>query len=143
MICCWIFNELTSLERKVRCDSRRPTCGNCTKARRICQGYGIQLSWPREGDEKRAIVLQYPHRTAHDLSLHSKMFLNTSSWDTSLSQELANGMNTGIKDLQLLSGLPLMVGTCSLSSSYYASPSPDLFIAYSCKQRRVKFTRVL
>lgn len=84
-----------SLDRKVRCDGQRPKCDNCTKGRRICQGYGIQLSWPREGDKRRAIVLRDAHRAVHDLPFHVKTFLNTSSWDTSLSDELEKGRRPG------------------------------------------------
>jgi hypothetical protein len=42
----------------VRCDAQRPMCGNCAKLRRKCQGYRIQLSWPRESDGKRSVVLR-------------------------------------------------------------------------------------
>ena len=50
---CW-----TCKERKVACDRERPSCRACIKAGRRCHGYGIKLSWPRQGDKKRAIVLQ-------------------------------------------------------------------------------------
>lgn len=45
-----------ALARKVRCDAQRPTCGNCAKTKRECLGYGVQLSWPRDGDKKRVVV---------------------------------------------------------------------------------------
>ncbi|KIV87266.1 hypothetical protein PV11_02821 [Exophiala sideris] len=77
-------------ERKVRCDSRWPRCGNCTKARRVCQGNGIQLSWPRDGDRKRAIIWRETCGAANTLQPNVKGFLNTSSWDISLSEELEN-----------------------------------------------------
>ncbi|KAI3323423.1 fungal-specific transcription factor domain-containing protein [Xylariaceae sp. AK1471] len=83
---CW-----TCRERKVRCDSHWPRCGNCTKARRVCQGYGIQLSWPRDGDSKRAIVSRDTRRSVNILQSHVRRFLNSSSWDVSLSEELENG----------------------------------------------------
>ncbi|KAF2802408.1 uncharacterized protein BDZ99DRAFT_202563 [Mytilinidion resinicola] len=83
---CW-----TCKGRKVRCDSHRPRCGNCTKAGRVCQGYGIQLSWPRDGDRKRAIISRDTRRAVNNLHSNVKTFLNSSSWDISLSEELENG----------------------------------------------------
>src|ERR1700744_5632118 len=83
------------LERKVRCDSHLPRCGNCTKAQRVCQGYGIKLSWPRDGDRKRAIISRDTRCTANTLQSNIKRFLNSSSWDTSLSEELENGRISG------------------------------------------------
>ncbi|WQF85883.1 Putative zn(2)Cys(6) fungal-type DNA-binding domain, fungal transcription factor [Colletotrichum destructivum] len=48
---CW-----TCAARKIRCDGGLPTCKNCDKARRDCQGYGMRLSWPRDNDERRAMT---------------------------------------------------------------------------------------
>lgn len=81
------------LARKVRCDLRRPDCGNCTKARRLCQGYGIQLSWPRDGDRKRAKISRDTFAVDNTLGMPLKKFLNTSSWDIILSEQLVNGIN--------------------------------------------------
>lgn len=92
---------LQTLERKVRCDAQRPTCGNCAKARRECQGYGIQLSWPREGDVKRAVVLrdidvrQRRQRGGDLVPVPARArFVNVRSWDVALAiaVELENGM---------------------------------------------------
>ena len=84
-------------DRKVRCDSRRPTCGNCAKARRECKGYGMQLSWPKR-DDRRAVV----HRPTHEgpAQVHRRWkydvaFLNTSFWDMSLSDALQERPNFG------------------------------------------------
>jgi hypothetical protein len=84
-----------SLERKVRCDTQRPACGNCTKARRVCQGYGIQLSWPRDGDRKRARVSVDMPRAMTIRQRKTTRFLNSSSWDIWLSEELENGRTSG------------------------------------------------
>ncbi|OQV10139.1 Fungal specific transcription factor domain-containing protein isoform 3 [Cladophialophora immunda] len=80
---CW-----TCRARKVRCDAHRPTCHTCTKARRVCRGYGIQLSWPREGDCKRAVVLRHKHCTVESVG---RGFLNASCWDVALAAELERG----------------------------------------------------
>lgn len=63
---CW-----TCKERKVACDRERPSCGTCTKSGRRCHGYGLKLSWPRQGDKKRAIVLQSDAITFYSDALES------------------------------------------------------------------------
>jgi hypothetical protein len=78
----------------VRCDARKPTCGNCAKSRRDCQGYGIQLSWPRDGDGKRSVVLKTDDMRRgrqHGEDLVSvplpvrARFVNVRSWDVALA----------------------------------------------------------
>jgi hypothetical protein len=53
----------------------------------------MQLSWPRDGDERRAIVL----RDVPSLAINStfKHFLSTNSWDVSLSEDLESGASLG------------------------------------------------
>ncbi|KAL5456406.1 hypothetical protein PMIN06_003913 [Paraphaeosphaeria minitans] len=48
----------TCKDRKILCDRTTPACSQCTRAKRECKGYGLRLSWPREKDARRAIVLQ-------------------------------------------------------------------------------------
>ncbi|KAK8124427.1 uncharacterized protein PG998_000186 [Apiospora kogelbergensis] len=48
---CW-----TCKARKLQCDGRQPTCERCARGQRQCQGYELRLSWPRDGDKKRAMV---------------------------------------------------------------------------------------
>ncbi|KAI0159547.1 fungal-specific transcription factor domain-containing protein [Xylariaceae sp. FL1272] len=48
---CW-----TCIDRKVRCDRSLPACATCARSKRICHGYGLRLSWPREDDNKRFAV---------------------------------------------------------------------------------------
>ncbi|KAI1311765.1 fungal-specific transcription factor domain-containing protein [Xylaria venustula] len=50
---CW-----TCKDRRVRCDLGQPSCANCARVQQVCQGYGIRLSWPREGDTKRSVTCQ-------------------------------------------------------------------------------------
>lgn len=45
-------------DRKILCDRGTPTCLQCARSKRTCQGYGLRLSWPRPGDGKRAIVMK-------------------------------------------------------------------------------------
>ncbi|OBS24335.1 hypothetical protein FPOA_04880 [Fusarium poae] len=46
----------TCRARKVRCDQTLPKCNRCVKAGRVCEGYGLRLSWPRHNDKRRAII---------------------------------------------------------------------------------------
>lgn len=42
---CW-----TCRARRVKCDEAQPICNRCTKAGRICEGYGVRLTW--QGNQK-------------------------------------------------------------------------------------------
>ncbi|PVH98335.1 hypothetical protein DM02DRAFT_596200 [Periconia macrospinosa] len=84
---CW-----TCRERKVRCDLTLPACGNCARSRRVCKGYGMQLSWPRENDKRRSIVSYSTRRENNASHLEIIRFLNSSSWDVSLSEAIRTGM---------------------------------------------------
>ncbi|KAI8716162.1 Zn(2)-C6 fungal-type domain-containing protein [Fusarium sp. LHS14.1] len=42
--------------RKIRCDGGLPTCGKCAQSRIHCEGYEPRLSWPRDNDNRRAMV---------------------------------------------------------------------------------------
>ncbi|KAH0490875.1 hypothetical protein TgHK011_002325 [Trichoderma gracile] len=89
---CW-----TCRERKIRCDLHKPTCLNCSKALQTCKGYGMQLSWPREGDKRRAVVVHHSAASIAKLPKQYRqrgmLFLNTSSWDVALSDALQANRN--------------------------------------------------
>ncbi|KAF2114460.1 fungal-specific transcription factor domain-containing protein [Lophiotrema nucula] len=40
-------------ERKVGCDRALPTCQNCKRSNRTCNGYGLKLAWPDKIDGRR------------------------------------------------------------------------------------------
>lgn len=44
------------LARKIRCDQSLPKCNRCIQSGRDCKGYGLQLSWPRRNDKRRAML---------------------------------------------------------------------------------------
>lgn len=90
-----VHTLIPAVERKIRCDMRLPKCNNCTKSKRVCQGYGMQLSWPRNGDRKRAIVLRDTQCAADTCHTSVKKFLHSSTWDISLSEELEHGNTPG------------------------------------------------
>ncbi|KAF3076710.1 hypothetical protein CFAM422_001826 [Trichoderma lentiforme] len=97
---CW-----TCRARKVRCDLRKPTCTNCAKALQPCKGYGMQLSWPREGNKRRALV----NRDTAGLSKLSQqyrgrgvMFLNAFTSDVALADALQENRELGTMRSSLL-----------------------------------------
>ncbi|KAF2682327.1 hypothetical protein K458DRAFT_370106 [Lentithecium fluviatile CBS 122367] len=47
----------TCRDRKILCDRGKPPCLQCTRSKRKCKGYGLRLSWPSAGDDRRGIVL--------------------------------------------------------------------------------------
>ncbi|GAP83624.1 putative N-terminal fungal transcription regulatory domain-containing protein [Rosellinia necatrix] len=48
---CW-----TCKDRRVRCDRGLPSCSNCARVKQVCQGYGLRLSWPKDGDTRRSMT---------------------------------------------------------------------------------------
>jgi len=83
--------ELTSPERKIRCDRQIPFCQNCFRSKRQCQGYGIRLSWPRPGDQRRAVCAKNPltlGNTVGLLSGNKVQFLNVFASDLRLYNDI-------------------------------------------------------
>ncbi|KAL7785832.1 fungal-specific transcription factor domain-containing protein [Trichoderma ceciliae] len=80
---CWNCRQ-----QKVACDKTLPHCKNCTKKGRQCLGYGLKLSWPRKGDERRSASLRRGHFI---IPMRSKdtIFINATSEDVRSSQESA------------------------------------------------------
>ncbi|KAJ4214609.1 hypothetical protein NW759_010163 [Fusarium solani] len=82
---------MTCRDRKVLCDRTLPTCTRCARAGRRCDGYGTRLSWPREGDVRRAILGPAPvERRRYD----TRHFVNTSTWDIEM-HALISGIDFG------------------------------------------------
>ncbi|KAH6988085.1 fungal-specific transcription factor domain-containing protein [Ilyonectria sp. MPI-CAGE-AT-0026] len=71
---------LNCRNRKIACDRSLPTCTTCTRRKKVCSGYAVNLSWPRAGDKRRATVANVQNRT----TTAQIAFLNTSTWDVSL-----------------------------------------------------------
>ncbi|KAJ3544369.1 hypothetical protein NM208_g3087 [Fusarium decemcellulare] len=53
----------------------------------------MQLSWPRDGDRKRAVISRAARFVVDTRQSNIRRFLNSSTWDVSLSEELENGRN--------------------------------------------------
>ncbi|OCL14685.1 hypothetical protein AOQ84DRAFT_384532, partial [Glonium stellatum] len=83
---CW-----TCRERKIRCDKQIPFCQNCSRSKRQCKGYGLRLSWPRQGDQRRAICAQdprSPEKSSKTLSDNHVRFLNVFTSDLNLYNKI-------------------------------------------------------
>ncbi|KAL5590339.1 hypothetical protein FOBRF1_013896 [Fusarium oxysporum] len=82
----------TCRARKVRCDQAYPKCNRCIKSGRHCKGYGMQLSWPRWNDTRRAIVGPRPllrgrqaenrlvNTTFADIKLHDVVSMSSKTY---------------------------------------------------------------
>ncbi|PWY68969.1 hypothetical protein BO94DRAFT_299621 [Aspergillus sclerotioniger CBS 115572] len=78
----------TCRDRRILCDRALPTCTRCSQSNRMCQGYGLRLSWPKASNTKRSMVGQPSHpRSAVRQSAEFRL-LNTSTWDLELHSSL-------------------------------------------------------
>lgn len=68
------------LDRRIRCDRRAPTCANCGRARLECQGYGLRLSWPRDGSGRRALSAPCSYNASQPKGSHPRFFINMQQW---------------------------------------------------------------
>ncbi|EHK47090.1 hypothetical protein TRIATDRAFT_306814 [Trichoderma atroviride IMI 206040] len=80
---CWNCRQ-----QKIACDKTRPHCNNCVKKGRQCLGYGLKLSWPRKGDERRSASL---HKKHFIIPVRAKeaVFVHATSEDVKGSQDNA------------------------------------------------------
>jgi len=70
--------------RKIGCDKTIPTCNNCIRTKRVCDGYGIKLQWPESGDGRRPAQEWDTYRSAAIASRPRSggyHFLNTTGLD--------------------------------------------------------------
>ena len=61
---------------------------------RSCQGYGIRLSWPRPGDQRRAVCANNPLTLGNSVGLLSGnkvQFLNVFASDLRLYNDICGG----------------------------------------------------
>ena len=94
---CWDCRKL-----KIGCDREFPACQNCVQSKRKCSGYGLRLSWPQAADKRRAIVANKQAVLARQRQpLGRRRFLNTSTWDIDLHNEI---VRTGDHRGQINSG---------------------------------------
>jgi hypothetical protein len=81
-----------STDRKVKCDLALPTCDNCRHRNLQCQGYGLRLSWPRKGDQRRSIEFKSTtDQRKHTLAIlyRHRHFLNMTNRDINMFYKLS------------------------------------------------------
>ncbi|KAI5461016.1 fungal-specific transcription factor domain-containing protein [Mariannaea sp. PMI_226] len=83
---------MQDLDRKIRCDGAFPTCTNCLRARRTCQGYGLRLSWPHRHDRRRAIEGPEPPTHTGNRPITVNRWVNTSVLDIELYINLSDSL---------------------------------------------------
>ncbi|OAX79763.1 hypothetical protein ACJ72_05917 [Emergomyces africanus] len=82
-----LIDLLIILDRRISCDRAIPRCTQCARSNRVCQGYQLRLSWPKDNDARRAVVARLLRRGAAPHVSHS--LVNASSWDIELHQYLS------------------------------------------------------
>lgn len=86
--------KLSNTERRIHCDRTIPTCSQCSRSKRLCQGYALRLSWPKTGDGRRAIVAKSSFRrpTRH---ISNASMVHTTAWDMEMHYYLTSSSQKG------------------------------------------------
>ncbi|UPX12777.1 uncharacterized protein EKO05_0003315 [Ascochyta rabiei] len=115
---CW-----TCKQRKIGCDRALPTCLNCDKSQRTCQGYGLRLAWPDKQDGRRKqkryevmsqeVIAKYLPRSNGSLE-----FLNT------VVQDL-DGSRMSVQDLMKGELISIVANAIPTSRSLFPINEPD------------------
>lgn len=86
--------KLSTTERRIHCDRIVPTCSQCSRSKRLCQGYALRLSWPKTGDGRRAIVARSSFRrpTRH---ISNASMVHTTAWDIEMHYYLTSSSQKG------------------------------------------------
>src|SRR5687767_12453520 len=79
-----------SIERKIGCDRSLPSCANCERSGRECEGYNIRLTWPDQPDGRRKLgeLVHSPASPSAEAAWprhYGTQFLNVTSEDIILS----------------------------------------------------------
>ncbi|KAI1152954.1 fungal-specific transcription factor domain-containing protein [Nemania diffusa] len=90
---CW-----TCKDRRVRCDLGLPNCANCARVQQVCQGYGVRLSWPKDGDTKRSIVSQVSAPLESSYESTDIELVHTSYFDIEMYHYLVELRSNGVDD---------------------------------------------
>jgi hypothetical protein len=103
-----------SPDRRISCDRGLPTCLQCIRSNRQCQGYGMRLSWPKANDRRRAMLGSAPPAKARADGDSATPFriVNTSTWDIEIHHYLiSSGLNIHPIVLRPLSWSPVKSDT--------------------------------
>ncbi|KAI1128463.1 fungal-specific transcription factor domain-containing protein [Nemania abortiva] len=90
---CW-----TCKDRRVRCDRGLPSCANCARVHQECQGYGVRLSWPKDGDTKRSIVGRVSGPLASSYKGTDIELVHASYFDIEMYYYLVDLRSNGVDD---------------------------------------------
>ncbi|KAI0466379.1 fungal-specific transcription factor domain-containing protein [Xylaria cf. heliscus] len=90
---CW-----TCKDRRIRCDLGFPSCANCARVQQVCQGYGMRLSWPRDGDTKRSIVSGVPGSLIKLPKRNNIELVHTSAFDIEMYYYLVELRSSRVDD---------------------------------------------
>ncbi|KAF2971404.1 hypothetical protein GQX73_g2135 [Xylaria multiplex] len=104
--------------RRVRCDLGLPSCANCARVQQVCQGYGMRLSWPRDGDKKRSITSGVPESLGSSRACADIELVHTSFFDMEMYYylvELRAG-NEGIQPDNLILPPPMPLRSADLDA---------------------------
>ncbi|KAF1954602.1 hypothetical protein CC80DRAFT_475863 [Byssothecium circinans] len=69
-----------------------PTCSQCARGKRVCEGYGLRLSWPRENDDRRTVILKRPQNAANYGNVHigDVALVHASNWDIEMHMYMSS-----------------------------------------------------
>ncbi|KAI0555996.1 fungal-specific transcription factor domain-containing protein [Xylaria curta] len=107
---CW-----TCKDRRVRCDLGFPSCANCARVQQVCQGYGVRLSWPRDGDKKRFMVNEVSGSLIKTPKCNNIELVHTSSFDMEMYYYLV-GLRTSRAANQCVIQPTKLILSCPLPS---------------------------
>jgi len=82
-------------DRRILCDRGLPACAQCTRSNRICQGYGLRLSWPKANDQKRFLTGKTSSDMKNTSSSSKSLLVNVSAWDLKMHYYLATSARKG------------------------------------------------
>lgn len=84
--------ELANEDQRMRCDRAIPICAQCMRAKRTCKGYSVRLSWPRDNDGRRAIVLKPPQNSikCRGYRVEEATMVRRSNWDIEMYMYLSS-----------------------------------------------------
>lgn len=98
--------KLSTTERRIHCDRTVPTCSQCSRSKRSCQGYALRLSWPKTGDGRRAIVATSSFRRPARQFSNASM-VHTTAWDIEMHFYLTSSSQKGKLATYLDTHLPM------------------------------------
>ncbi|KAI2618208.1 fungal-specific transcription factor domain-containing protein [Hypoxylon sp. NC1633] len=82
----------TCRDRRILCDRAAPTCMQCVRSKRKCQGYGLRLSWPNASDARRAVVGKQPTHASKPRHFSDARLVHMSTADIEMHYYLTSSV---------------------------------------------------